>query len=66
MATKQALSDWLNELRDKAAKSGYDGDLVADAGAEEWAEFYYDGYSVDQALSDYFKHAASSWNGGYL
>lgn len=59
----EELADWLNELRDKAAQDGYDGNLVADAGEDEWAEYYDDGYSVDEALKIWrsLDAAADSW-----
>jgi len=57
------LAAWLNELRDEAAKCGYEGDIVAAAGAEEWSEYYYDGYSVLDALYVWvmFESAAENW-----
>ncbi len=59
----ECLTSWLDELRTKAAGCGYAGDLVADAGADEWAEYYYDGWSVDEALFIWaaFEAAAESW-----
>jgi|GEM_PF-1091190 len=59
----QALQNWLNELRDEAINCGYEGDIVAAAGAEEWSEYYYDGYSVLDALYVWvmFESAAENW-----
>ena len=58
-----ALAAWLDELRDKATCCGYAGDSVADAGPDEWAEYFYDGWSVDGALVVWaaFEAAAESW-----
>lgn len=63
MIVNANLAAWLNELRDEAAKCGYEGDIVAAAGAEEWSEYYYDGYSVGEALYIWaaFEWAAESW-----
>ena len=57
------LDLWLAELRAMAAKCGYEGDIVANAGAEEWSEYFYDGFTVQEALYIWtsLEAAAESW-----
>jgi hypothetical protein len=50
---QQALQNWLDELRTEGLKFGY-CDVVAELPEVEWSEYYFDGWFVCEALSDYF------------
>lgn len=46
------LTEWLDALRIKANAGGYSGDIVEDCGSVEWGAFYFDGYTVEEALHE--------------